>query len=107
MEINVSQQQGRVPVTVFHIKGDIDAQTSGELESQAQQATIALKWGKLRVKSLAFALPDGGRTTSVSVKRAGVPLAASHVRDGQRLTVTMAADTILSAGQSLEIVITY
>ncbi len=38
MEISISQEQARVPVTVFHITGDIDASTSGQLESQAQQA---------------------------------------------------------------------
>ncbi len=41
MEISVSQEQARVPVTVFHITGDIDAGTSGQLESQAQQAIQA------------------------------------------------------------------
>ncbi len=41
MEISVSQEQARVPVTVFHITGDIDAETSGQLESQVQQAIQA------------------------------------------------------------------
>jgi hypothetical protein len=36
MDILVSNEQGRVPVTVFHIKGDL---TSGEqLQTQAQEA---------------------------------------------------------------------
>ena len=38
MEIVVSQQQGRVPVTVFHINGDIDTVSFEQLEDQAQQA---------------------------------------------------------------------
>ncbi len=38
MEIAVSQEQGRVPVTVFHVKGDINTETYERLESQAQQA---------------------------------------------------------------------
>ena len=38
MEITVSQEKGRVPVTVMHITGDIDAETFGQLEAQAQQA---------------------------------------------------------------------
>jgi anti-anti-sigma factor len=38
MEITVSQEQGRVPVTVFHIQGDIDAQTYEQLEAQVRQA---------------------------------------------------------------------
>ena len=38
MEIVVSQQPGQVPVTVFHIKGDINTETFDQLESQARQA---------------------------------------------------------------------
>ncbi len=38
MEITVTQHQGRVPVTVFHIVGDIDANTYGQLEEQVRQA---------------------------------------------------------------------
>jgi hypothetical protein len=39
MEIVVSQEQGRVPVTVFHIKGKV---TAGEqLKTQAEQAIEA------------------------------------------------------------------
>ena len=36
MEITVSQAQGRVPVTIFHIKGPVIA--NEELEAQAQEA---------------------------------------------------------------------
>ena len=39
MEISVSEDtSGNVPVTIFHIKGDIDAQTSNQLETQAKEA---------------------------------------------------------------------
>jgi anti-anti-sigma regulatory factor len=38
MEIITSLVQARVPVTVFHIKGDIDANTSEQLEQETQQA---------------------------------------------------------------------
>ena len=38
MEIGVTEEtNGKVPVTVFHIKGDLDVQTSPQLESQARQ----------------------------------------------------------------------
>ena len=37
MEITVSNEQGRVPVKVFHINGDIDAASFEQLEAQAQQ----------------------------------------------------------------------
>lgn len=38
MEIVVSQETGRVPVTIFHISGDIAAATYEELERQADEA---------------------------------------------------------------------
>ena len=41
MEITISQEQGRVPVTVFHIKGDINTETYDRLQAQAQQAMQA------------------------------------------------------------------
>jgi anti-anti-sigma factor len=41
MEITISQEQGRLPVTVLHIKGDIDASSSGQLEVQAEEAIAA------------------------------------------------------------------
>jgi anti-anti-sigma factor len=38
MEIIFSQQQGRVPVAVFHLKGELTTETSPQLEAQAEQA---------------------------------------------------------------------
>lgn len=37
MEITVSHEQGRVPVTVLHIKGEVNAATASQLQAQAQQ----------------------------------------------------------------------
>jgi anti-anti-sigma factor len=41
MEIQVSNETGRVPVTVFHIVGDIDTNTYQQLEARAEQAHAA------------------------------------------------------------------
>jgi anti-anti-sigma factor len=38
MEIAVSSEQGRVPVTVFRIKGDIDVASYEQLQTAARQA---------------------------------------------------------------------
>ncbi len=38
MQIVVSQEQGRAPVTVLHVKGDISAETGDQFQTQAQQA---------------------------------------------------------------------
>ena len=41
MEIEVSNQPARVPVTAFHIVGDIDTTTYQQLQTQAEQAHAA------------------------------------------------------------------
>jgi len=38
MEIDVSYEKGRVPVTVFYIRGEIDVETADKLQAQARQA---------------------------------------------------------------------
>ncbi len=43
MDIVVSQEQGRVPVTVFRIKGRLDAASREKLQAQAQEAIAAGK----------------------------------------------------------------
>lgn len=41
MEIATSQYHGRVPVTVFQLKGDLDANTYEQLETRAREAYAA------------------------------------------------------------------
>ncbi len=38
MEIKVTQENGRVPVWIFHLKGDLESSNYEQLEAQAQQA---------------------------------------------------------------------
>jgi len=38
MEITVTQEQGRVPVIILHVKGDVNAATADEFQAQAQKA---------------------------------------------------------------------
>jgi len=38
MQVTISQEQGRVPVTVFEVQGDIDVQSYEELQAQAEEA---------------------------------------------------------------------
>ena len=37
MEIVVAQQAGRIPVTVFHITGDIDSSTSQQVQTRIEE----------------------------------------------------------------------
>jgi anti-sigma B factor antagonist len=38
MEITVSHEQGRKPVTVLHVKGNIDTDSYGQLQARAEEA---------------------------------------------------------------------
>lgn len=38
MQVAISQEQGRVPVTIFQIQGDIDAHSFEELQAKAEEA---------------------------------------------------------------------
>ena len=40
MEITVSQEQGRIPVTVLHVFGEIDARTADEFQATALQNIV-------------------------------------------------------------------
>ncbi len=62
MDIMVSQEQGRVPVTVFHIKGDIDANTYEQLENRAERAIAA------GTKDMLLDLSEVGYVSSAGVR---------------------------------------
>jgi hypothetical protein len=38
VEVAIGYEQGTMPITVFHVKGEIDTNTYRELEAQAQEA---------------------------------------------------------------------
>jgi anti-anti-sigma factor len=55
MEINVSQEKGKVPVSVIHIKGDLDASSYLELVTTAQKLYEAgVRFLLLDLADLAF-----------------------------------------------------
>ena len=65
MEIHVSQEQARVPVTVFHITGDIDTSNYDQLESRVQQAIqTGMRFLLLDLSQVAFISSYGIRAIS-------------------------------------------
>jgi uncharacterized protein (DUF608 family) len=71
-------------------------------ENGTQRQTIEVRWGKLRLASLAFALPDGMKTTKVSVKVGDKVMQAEHAVDGTRVRITLAKPATLAEGERLE-----
>ncbi|HUT31678.1 MAG TPA: GH116 family glycosyl-hydrolase [Sedimentisphaerales bacterium] len=67
------------------------------------RARIVLKWGKLRVRTLALAVAE--KPHNVSVMLNASPVAAAHVFDKGRVKITLAADAVITAGEKIEVMI--
>jgi hypothetical protein len=74
-------------------------------EGRTQRATVDLKYGRLRLRTLQIALPESGQPKSVAVRLGGQPAAAGHSLDGRRLTLTLGAETVIEPGKALEVVV--
>ena len=68
-------------------------------------AEVLLKWGKLRLKSFALALPEKAEPKSVRVTAAGKAVAAKHAVENGRLLLTLDAEARLQTGERLEVVV--
>lgn len=70
-----------------------------------QTDRITLRWGKLRLKTLAFALPEQIRDAPVRVAAAGKLLRHTHSMRDQRLEISLAEELQLGEGQTLEVTV--
>ena len=64
-----------------------------------------MRWGKLRLASLAFAVAEGVKPTKVSVKVGDKAVEAEHTTDGGRVRIALAKPVTLGEGERLEVVI--
>lgn len=78
---------------------------SQRCEGQVQRETIAVKWGKLRVRTLAFALGDKVTARTVTAKVNGKTRPSKQVLENNRLRITLASEVNIQAGQKIEVVI--
>jgi len=69
-----------------------------------QTNRIEVAWGRLRVRTLVFELPDGAGEAKATVTAAGKAVGAAIGRDGRRVTVTLANEAVVRAGQTVEAV---
>jgi hypothetical protein len=74
-------------------------------ENERQRQRIEVKWGSLTLKTLAFEVPPGRRVLRIDAS-AAQPVEARHAQEGERVLVTLARETELSAGQALEVELT-
>ena len=73
------------------------------LSSGRSEYSVEVRWGRLRLKTLA--LPPGSiaQPALMQVTLNGRAIEASHVHDGNRVTITFAADVELAADEKIEI----
>ncbi|HEY3321317.1 MAG TPA: GH116 family glycosyl-hydrolase [Planctomycetota bacterium] len=74
-------------------------------EGSAQRETIELKSGRLRVRTLAFAVAADAKPGKVSVTVNGNAVEAKLAQDGARATITLSADATIQMGQKMEVAI--
>ena len=75
---------------------------SQERTAQRQVNRIEVKWGKLRLKTLAFELAEDVQVKGATVSVAGKPVEADLEQDGKRLQVALQEPVFVEAGQALE-----
>lgn len=75
---------------------------SQRIEAGKVKAEIAVRWGKLKLKTIAV---EHGEGSSLHLSHASKTLAATLTRDGKRTLITMAQPVEIKAGEQLNILI--
>ena len=68
-----------------------------------RDASLTLRHGSLRLKSIALELPAAGNAPALTVTQAAVPLAVTAESSGRRLVIRLQQEVVLTAGETLEI----
>ena len=89
----------RAPFTAAEGWGTFSQRRDGASQTQM----IEVKWGRLRIRSLAFVLAPDSVFRQVRVTIAGTSLGASLALNGTRAEITLANEVLLAAGQALEV----
>jgi hypothetical protein len=74
-------------------------------EGRSTKAEITLKHGKLRVRTVALALPADAKAKTARVTVNGKGAKAAFAQEGRCVTVKLAADVVVKAGQEIQIVV--
>ncbi|MGB2824353.1 MAG: glucosylceramidase, partial [Phycisphaerae bacterium] len=79
---------------LFTQKRDDDKQTEG----------IEVRYGKLRVKTLIFELPEGAKPSKVSVAIGDRAIRSQHASEGGILTISLGSEVTIGEGQNMTVV---
>ncbi len=72
----------------------------GSYSQVGSERSIALKWGRLRLTELVC---EDAKAMRAELSLAGKPLTATLTRDGKRITLKLASEVTLTAGQTLTV----
>jgi uncharacterized protein (DUF608 family) len=75
-------------------------------EGNAQHERIEVRWGKLRLKTLAFSLPANVPGATVSVTVGGNPVPATSAVTNGRLVITLTNEAMINVGEAVDVSIT-
>jgi hypothetical protein len=67
------------------------------------ESELSLKWGRLRLRTLALALPEQFHPATVGVELDGRPIQSNHALSNNRLTLTLSDTLQLTANQKLKV----
>jgi uncharacterized protein (DUF608 family) len=91
----------RAPFTAAEGWGTFTQKRAG----RTQRATVEVRWGRLRLKSLALEWPAGVQPAKVTVRFGEQAVAAKHQLDGTRCTVTLDSEIVIPKGSSLQVLV--
>jgi non-lysosomal glucosylceramidase len=74
-------------------------------QGNTQHETIEVKWGRLTLRSLAFAIPKNMTVNQVKISTADKVLYCRHDLTDERLVIVMETTTTLETGQTMTITI--
>jgi hypothetical protein len=97
----LTPEQFRAPFTAAEGWGTYSQKRDGA----THQATLEVRWGRLRLRTMTFELPAGARPAQVNVRFRDRVIAATHTVDGTRCTVSLASEITVPEGSSLQVLI--
>jgi hypothetical protein len=74
-------------------------------EGDTLRATITVRWGRLRLRSVTLELPAGLKSDRVTMRIGDRSLKSTQNVDGNRLTLILAEEALVAAGGSLAVVV--
>ena len=76
-------------------------------QANKQTSVIELKWGQLRLKSLALEVPAAAQVSTVRIQLDGRQLQHEFRRHGRRIAIDLATAQEIETGQKFDIQLTW